>query len=359
MAPFRLQWLEALSEYLDVVVYHLNDYDNSVNAKYLDISSDKIEIKTDYIDVVGKKFFRYSKILNENADMILLDGYGFVGQVFLIAYLRIHKVDFYMTVDGGLLPNKENKTKRLIKQFCLNGPKAILSTSEITDSFINHYKTSDAPVVRHYFSSIYLRDVYRPKWEEKAALKRKLNLENKFSVLAVGRFIHVKGFDILLKTAELFDSDVCFVFVGGIPPKEYLDIARKNSSNNIRFVDFLNKNELKDYYYACDVFALPSRGDVWGLVVGEAMSCGLPVISSNKCIAGASMIKNYVNGFVVYDEQPESYYSRIEELNHNRKLLETMADNNCEVMKKYALDVSVIHDIKNFECITGITIKEE
>lgn len=358
IAPFRLQWLEALAEYLDIIVYHLDDYDGSVNTKYLEVSPNNIKIKAEYVNIFGHRFFEYSKILHEQADMILLDGYGFIGQVALIACLRVHKVDFFMTIDGGLLPSKESLVKYIIKKFCLNSPKGILSTSEITDRFIKHYKTSSAPLVRHYFSSIYLRDIHNPSNAEKLTLKRKLNLENRFSVLSVGRFIPIKGFDILLKAAALVNSDLYFVFVGGIPPKEYLDIAENSPVNNVRFVEFMPKENLAEYYLACDVFTVPSRGDVWGLVVGEAMAYGLPVISSNKCIAGVSMIQNYINGFIIEDELPTSYISKINELKHNNQLTAEIAHNNCELMKKYAIDISIKNDISCFEHITGLIIKE-
>lgn len=349
VAPFRLQWLDALSEYFDIVIYHLSDYDSSVNTRYLEISSNNLEIRTEYISFLKKKFFRYSKILDENADLILLDGYGFIGQIALIVYLKIHKIKFLMTLDGGLLPDKENKIKYLVKKFCLNSPNAILSTSEITDYFINNYKTSNAPIFRHYFSSIHQRDIYCPIVEEKLAFKRKLNLEKKFTVLAVGRFIPIKGFDILLRVAEIADSDVYFVFVGGNPPKEYLNILTDKTINNTRFVDFMDKEKLKEYYFACDVFVMPSRGDVWGLVIGEAMASGLPVISSNKCVAGLSMIQDYVNGFVINDEFPQSYICKINELKQDQNLVMHMSHNNCKLMQQYAIETSVKNDIKNFD----------
>ena len=44
---------------------------------------------------------------------------------------------------------------------------------------------------------------------------------------------------------------------------------------------------------------LPTREDVWGLVVNEAMACGLPVIATNMCGAGLELISNGVNGFIV------------------------------------------------------------
>ena len=53
------------------------------------------------------------------------------------------------------------------------------------------------------------------------------------------------------------------------------------------------------YYKAADLLVLPTHSDVWGLVINEAMACGLPVVNTDKCVAGMELIKNGVNGYIV------------------------------------------------------------
>lgn len=43
----------------------------------------------------------------------------------------------------------------------------------------------------------------------------------------------------------------------------------------------------------------PTRKDVWGLVINEAMANGLPVITTDRCVAGLELVQNSVNGFIV------------------------------------------------------------
>ena len=56
----------------------------------------------------------------------------------------------------------------------------------------------------------------------------------------------------------------------------------------VTFTGFLNQGEIADAYAAADALVLPSdSGETWGLVVNEAMACGLPAIVSDHvgCVA--------------------------------------------------------------------------
>lgn len=45
---------------------------------------------------------------------------------------------------------------------------------------------------------------------------------------------------------------------------------------------FIPDHELEDHYNLCDVFAMPSKGEGFGIVFLEAMACGKPVLAGNK-----------------------------------------------------------------------------
>ncbi len=69
--------------------------------------------------------------------------------------------------------------------------------------------------------------------------------------------------------------------------------------SNIHFVGFKTKTELDDYYRAADIFVLPTREDIWGLVINEAMAYGLPVVTTDRCVAGLELVKDGKNGRIV------------------------------------------------------------
>lgn len=60
-----------------------------------------------------------------------------------------------------------------------------------------------------------------------------------------------------------------------------------------------------------DVLALPSRSEPWGLVVNEAMACGLPVIVSNRCGCVPDLVHDRQNGFVFDPDEPNQLVEQL------------------------------------------------
>lgn len=68
--------------------------------------------------------------------------------------------------------------------------------------------------------------------------------------------------------------------------------TKENNLTQIHFEGFKTKEELAMYFKAADIFVHPTREDIWGLVINESMAYGLPVITTNKCVAGMELITN-------------------------------------------------------------------
>ena len=346
-APFRMKWLNQLALYFDIIVYHLDDYHESVNKKFLTYSPENVTVKADYKMKFGKKFFILKHILDEKPDILMLDGYGFVGQMKLIVSLRIRNIPFIISVDGGIVEHGEKFTKRTVKTFLMNSARAFFSTSDVTDGFILRYLTKERKIYRHYFSSLYKNDIHIVSKKEKSLAKERIGLKDKFVVIAVGRFIPLKGYDILIRSAEHFDSDTCLLIVGGTPTREYLDLINDRNRSKVRFIDFLDKESLGEYYCASDVFVTATHSDVWGLVIGEAMAYGLPIVSSKHCVAAVSMVREGENGFIVTKNSPESFCQKIQLLKDNPELCRRIAANNIEKVIPYTIEETVENDLEN------------
>ncbi len=114
--------------------------------------------------------------------------------------------------------------------------------------------------------------------------RRKLALNGKFVVFFVGRLLEIKGVKVLIEVASrLADStNIFFVFIGDGPLANEVKAA-SDRVGNILYVGKVDNKELPPYYNAADVVILPSiYEEGFGRVILESLSCGIPVIASNR-----------------------------------------------------------------------------
>lgn len=106
-------------------------------------------------------------------------------------------------------------------------------------------------------------------------------LDNK-QILAVGRIEQVKGFDMLIDAFSMVSPNhpewkLCICGGGTVQEELRLQAARLGISDKVIFPGQVK--EMDDYYRNSSVFALSSRNEGFALVLIEAMSYGLPVVS--------------------------------------------------------------------------------
>lgn len=96
----------------------------------------------------------------------------------------------------------------------------------------------------------------------------------------------------------------------------------------------MSKDELFEYYKAADLFVLPTREDVWGLVINEAMACGLPVITTEKCGSGAELIEEGRNGYIVPVEDVDALAMSMKKILESNSLEEKGIE-SLRIIEKY------------------------
>ncbi|MEM4782706.1 MAG: glycosyltransferase [Halalkalicoccus sp.] len=92
-----------------------------------------------------------------------------------------------------------------------------------------------------------------------------------------GRHGHEKNLDELLDAVD--GTDWTLVFAGDGPARPALQSRASRLDAEVRFLGFLGREELPEFYSALDVFAFPSPVETEGLVAREAIACGTPVVA--------------------------------------------------------------------------------
>ena len=82
----------------------------------------------------------------------------------------------------------------------------------------------------------------------------------------------------------------------------------------IEFAGFMQKDALAKFYALADALVLPTHSDPWGLVVNEAMACGLPVVVTDVAGCAADLVQDEWNGKMVPVNDPVKLASVMEYL---------------------------------------------
>lgn len=163
-------------------------------------------------------------------------------------------------------------------------------------------------------------------------------------VISVGQFIPRKGFDVLLSAWKDCNKEYELYIIGAEPTKEYIDIKNRLKLDNVHFEGFKTKEILKKYYCAADLFVLPTREDIWGLVINEAMANGLPIITTNRCVAGLELVEDGVNGFIVPTEDSAALAAKINKILADDSLRQRMAMESLKRIRPYTIEnMSLAH----------------
>ena len=125
-----------------------------------------------------------------------------------------------------------------------------------------------------------------PLQEERDAARQAFGIKGHRYVigLATTNFA-LKGVAPLIRSLALLPEDTELLVAGGRNPQKYLALAAsRNLETRVRFLGKVS--DMRAFYHALDMFALPSFYDTLGNVVLEALSCGVKTLCSRR--AGAS-----------------------------------------------------------------------
>ena len=284
-------------------------------------------------------------------DIIVIGGYATPTAMLSILWLKIRKIPFILNADGGFIkPSSGFKDK--VKRFFIGAADAWICSGAHTKEYFVHYGAQAARCFVYPFSSLMQGDILQapPTSSQKQSVKTTLNIPEPKAALAVGQFIPRKGFDILLKAWQNMPQNFGLFIIGDNPSDEYLNLVDELKLQNVHFVGFLSKTALKQYYLACDLFVLPTREDIWGLVVNEAMAAGLPVLTTTACLAGLELI-NESNGRLTAPEDIKATHDAIVEMLSSSKKTSAMPQHALETIQPYTIENMAKHHIEIFKTI--------
>jgi len=165
-----------------------------------------------------------------------------------------------------------------------------------------------------------------------------------FRICYAGNLSRAKGVDVLIKAFQMAGLDNAELCLAG----SFVDIEPSLSeAPNISLLSYLEPKLLAELFRSSDLFILPTFFDSWGMVVPEAMACGLPVITTDMC--GASELISSKNGSVIKAGDVEKLADEIVKLYSDRKQLLSMGRDSVQTVStlswnKYNENIRAFHE---------------
>jgi glycosyltransferase involved in cell wall biosynthesis len=157
----------------------------------------------------------------------------------------------------------------------------------------------------------------------------------KFVFLSAGAFDNNKNQELQIKSfikcSEKFPEAELWMAGDGGKKSQLLDLVNQNNLNSkVKFLGWLSRLELRNRMSEASCFLISSNYESFGVVAIEAMSCGLPVVST-PCGGPSSVIKPGENG-VITNGSDEDYEVKMLEMLNNRTAYVS------EIIRQYAVN---------------------
>lgn len=347
-APYTVKFFELLGQKYDLTVAYERKTASNREKKWFSETGRLYKeiylkgLKCGEENAFCTEVIRY---LKEKFDMVIIGDYSSPTGIWAILSLIYMKKKFYIHVDGGMKAEREG-IKKYIKSFLLSHAEGFFSSGEITDEYIKFYAGNSKKIMHYPFSSVEQKDVVdRPlnNCEKKKIIKMlepKCEIkDDDFIIVSVGSVIYRKGYDILLKSIIPIKKKVIVFIIGGRETSNLTQIMKNNNIHNVFFIDFQGHDKIKEYLRAADLFVLPTRYDIWGLVINEALAAGLPIISSDMSVAGRQLVENDCNGYIFKSENDKELTNCIKKvMEKSEHFKNVMSQRSIDIANRYTIE---------------------
>jgi len=176
-------------------------------------------------------------------------------------------------------------------------------------------------------------------------LRIRYELPHRF-FLGVGRQVPKKNWGTLISGYKQYRDATTIrpwglVLVGDGPERKSLEnMVLENAIQGVHFRPFCDQEKLCEYYAMAECLVLASYyGETWGLVVNEAMACGLPVLISENCGCAQTLVRQDQNGWTFSPDHPEELTEamlRLSSLSEPER--QAMGQKSREIVSKWSLE---------------------
>jgi glycosyltransferase involved in cell wall biosynthesis len=275
-------------------------------------------------------------------DLIIMGGWAEPSYILLWALAQLKRVPIVFWVESTLNDMARTSWKESVKRLMLGCAAGAIVPGKNATAYCEwlgmpRERIFIAPnaVDRNYFHA--QADRLLPM---RNALRRDLGLDG-VVILFVGRMVDFyKRVSVLLqaqKRLEELSLPSQLVLIGeGEDRVGYQETCAQLGLRQVRFIDFVNHDELCRYYAAIDMMVLPSQSETWGFVLNEAMEFGVPIVTTHSTGAAPDLVIENENGFIVPANDVDALADALKKLVSDESLRSRMGAASRQYIEKFS-----------------------
>lgn len=320
IAPYRIPVFNALAQRPEIDLHVIFLSENDPTLRQWQIYKDEINFRYDVLPSWRCRLGKCNILLNRGVrsslkrikpDAILCGGYNHVAFWEAARWATMQRVPLLLWAESTALDARgSHPLVEFMKQRFLRSCRAVVAAGKSSSLYLRDLGIAE----RFIFiaPNAVDNDLFASQAEEARQQEDRLRalhrLPSKY-FLYMGRLVREKGvFDLLEAYAQLdagIRAEVGLLFVGdGEDRSDLRERASRIATGTVEFPGFVQREGLAKFYALSDGLIFPTHSDPWGLVVNEAMSCGLPVISTSVAGCVPDLVQDGWNGFVVAPADP-------------------------------------------------------
>jgi glycosyltransferase involved in cell wall biosynthesis len=315
ISPYRIPVFNALARRKGIELHVIFLAETDPTQRGWLVYKDEIEFSYEVLPSWRRRWGRWHILLNRGMwsalerfrpNSILCGGYNHPAFWEALTWAKLHRVHFAAWVEStsqdqrnpsALAEFIKRRFVRNCSSFAVPGKSSFEYVRSMGVPEARIHKAPNAIDIRRF------ANLARAARERQAQCRTELGLPPRYFLFA-GRIIPEKGVFHLLEAytqlAPELRSEVALVFVGeGTAKNELIGKATEVYPGTVVFPGFAQRDQLAAFYALAEALVFPTLSDPWGLVVNEAMACGLAVIASDVAGCTADLVHDRENGYVI------------------------------------------------------------
>lgn len=371
LAPYRLPLFEKISGAADfevTLVLMENDHPSYPQWRQdrLSLPYRVLKMKQAREDRMGRTSANLrllSLLLRERPDVVYCSGFSF-STPWVCLYKLISRQKLVIWMEGNAITERHRRFpsfRSIIRRFMARYADGFIEAGSLSRAYVENLlpENSHKPIFRSYncIDSPRFRvscNAYKASDDYKRVKATKYP---ELNIVFSGRLIQLKGIHLMLEVYQevlkRMEKPVGLIILGQGELRSYIETVCKEKGLDQVFLEgFINQDEYPKYFALADVFLLLSHYDCNPLVIFEALSCGLPIVCSDR-VGNAPDFVTKKNGYVVDISDKSGIVGCIVDILSNKELRNNMGRASLYIVKKANYFDSAMAFVNIFHKLSG------